>query len=154
MSLSIALYLKETEMVTSKSIDELASVLSSFLREGNACYIGIDGKDGSGKSALVKSLSEKLEIEFICLDDFVENKKGGYVAFLDVAAINEARKTIGCPLIIEGVCLLAAAERIGVKINVLIYVKRMSVYGDWRDREECEPQIPPDKLVKKLEEEL
>ena len=144
----------ETEMVTTRSIDELASLLSSQVHEDNVRYIGVDGKDDSGKSTLAKQLSKQLKIGSICLDDFVEKKEGGYVAFLDVVAINNEVKGKGCPLIIEGVCLLAAAERIGIELDVLIYVKRMSSYGYWHDEVECDPSILPDDLVLKLEEDL
>lgn len=141
-------------MVTSKSVDELANLISSKVHNEGPQYIGIDGKDGSGKTTLAKELSEQLEIEFICLDDFVEKKKGGYVAFLDIAALNSVLKAKGTPLIVEGVCLLDAAKRMGIKVDAHIYVKRMSAYGIWNDEEECDPSIPPDELVSKLEDDL
>ena len=153
-SLYPLLCLKESEMVTTKSVDELLDRIASDVRNRSARYIGIDGKDGSGKTTLAKEISKRLGIEAVCLDDYVDKEKGGYVDFLDIDVLRGALKAKGIPLIIEGVCLLAAAKRMGVKIDVHIYVKRMSAYGIWYDEEECDPSIPPTELVSKLEDDL
>jgi uridine kinase len=116
--------------------------------------IGIDGVDGSGKSVLASSLSEELGYPHLNLDDFLEENRGEYAKHI---RYNDLQKwiadTIG-PIIIEGVCLLAVLERLNQCPDVLIYVKRISDYGSWRDEDDCEVNDDIDEFISQKHEEL
>lgn len=58
------------------------------------------------------------------------------------------------PIIIEGVCLLAVLERLQRRLDTLIYVKRVSDYGSWRDEEDCDVTEEIDEFMNKKREEL
>lgn len=144
----------ECDMKAMTTIEELVDEVSPRLRKGDVRFIGIDGKDGSGKSYLARLLSDKATLALISLDNYVEKKKGEYVAHLDFSAIKERLESLSSPVIIEGVCLLDVLERLGVELDIHIYVKRMSSYGDWRDDEECDLSISPAEYIAQRAEEL
>ncbi|MEC9493047.1 hypothetical protein [Flexistipes sp.] len=145
---------KEREMKTFTTVAQLAEEISKRRQEGDVNVIGIDGKDGSGKSWLAAALAETQAADVISLDDYLERNQGGYTRYLDITAINQKLSRTGRPVILEGVCLLAAAELIGIDIDIRIYVKRMSPYGTWRDEEECDPALPPEELIAERNKEL
>lgn len=116
--------------------------------------ISIDGNDNVGKTWLANKLSPLLSAPVVSLDDYVSKKKDGYVPFLKVRDIQERLSTGEPRFIIEGVCLLAAARRCGFRVHKLIYVKRMSPYGDWLDAEECGSNQDPGKIIDKLSEDM
>ncbi len=116
--------------------------------------IGIDGKDGSGKTTLAHRIAGRIKGKVVSLDEYVEKKKDGYVPYLHVERICTTLSGETGPLVVEGICLLAAAKRIGMKIDKLIYVKRMDHYGQWLDEEECDSKMPVEDLIEKLEENL
>lgn len=136
------------------TVAQLSEELSRRLQGGSVKVIGIDGKDGAGKSYLATALSRTQGAEVLSLDEYVAGGQGGYTAYLDLAAIKHRLISLGPPVIIEGVCLLAAAEQIDVRIDIRIYVKRMGPCGTWQDEEECDPALPPEELIAELDTEL
>jgi hypothetical protein len=113
-----------------------AEALIAALRAHKPCRIGIDGIDGVGKSEISAIVASELGIPVIGLDDYVEKNRGGYVPYIDYAAVTTL--VADSPsFIIEGVCLLEVLERLGVRLDCLIYIKRMSS-GIWADEDECE----------------
>ena len=136
--------------------EDLAQQLSSDLAEliSDTAAIGIDGRDGSGKTPLAEKLSTLLSVPFLSLDDHLIKNQDRYVCSLKCDEIQQ-RILAGAPtLLIEGVCLLAAADRCSFKIDKLIYVKRMDRHGFWADADECDPDPDPEKTIDKLTTEL
>ena len=131
----------------------LANALAEEIHEASGFIIGIDGKDGSGKSRLAKELSEKLSAKVIELDSFMEKNQGRYVTALKTEEIQAAISQASGIIIIDGVCLLAAVKAIGVKLNTLVYVKRTH-HGLWMDEDICQIENSAEETIKKQEADL
>ena len=116
--------------------------------------VGIDGIDGAGKSTLAKELSTALDITHINLDDYVEKEKGNFVDFIDFEMLNESINKSETTVIVEGICLLEVLSRIGRSLDLLIYIKRISSYGAWRDEGECEIPGDIEEFIQKKKQEL
>jgi len=137
-------------MKETSNINEIVELING----GTYQLICIDGVDGAGKSTLAKNLSESLGVNCITLDDYVENEKGSYVEFLDLDRLNEALSYPLKPIIIDGICLLDVLSRIGISPDLLVYVKRMSSYGSWRDEDVCEITEDIEEFIRKEEQDL
>jgi uridine kinase len=116
--------------------------------------LGIDGTDGSGKTTLAASLSEALGCPHINLDDHIDKNKGQYVNHVHYPTVKEIIDSAHSQIIIEGVCLLAIAERLKVNFDALIYVKRIASYGDWRDEDDCNVTEDIEEFMKRKKEDL
>jgi len=116
--------------------------------------VGIDGVDGSGKSTLATSLSEKLGCSHINLDDHIDKNLGQYVNHVHYLVVREMINAIKLPIIIEGVCLLAITERLQLNLDALIYIKRISSYGNWIDEDNCDVTGDIDAFMNKEKMEL
>jgi len=99
--------------------------------------VGIDGKDGSGKSTAACEIAKATGASVISLDDFIDKGKGTFADNLRYEEIGAAISKSNGSLIVEGVCLLNVIDRLGVKLDVHVYVKRISRYGFWYDIDEC-----------------
>lgn len=120
------------------SAAELADTVTRENHIGPHFLLGVDGVDGAGKSRLAIELAARLKARVVHLDDFLERGQGLYVAALRLREIWGTLEPESGPMIVEGVCLLAALERIGVTATRLVYVKRMSPAGHWADEVCCE----------------
>lgn len=132
-------------MITSDR-EELANYLVKREIGESIWPLGIDGKDGAGKSALAKIISKPLDAKIISLDNFLERHQDNYLESLRLGELAKAIHEAGERVIIEGVCLLAAVERVGIKLGDLIYVKRTK-NGIWLDEETCHFSEPPNKVI-------
>lgn len=111
--------------------------LIAALKSRKPKHVGIDGVDGVGKSRLSLHVARELNAAVIELDEYVEKNQGGYAAFINYSAV--AAKIAESPtFVLEGVCLLEVIGRLGVHLDCLIYVKRLSSSGLWADEDECE----------------
>ena len=135
------------------SVKELIEKLRLDLEGIDTPVIGIDGTDGVGKTTLASQIGDAFKLPVIYLDDFLEPERGSYVAYLCLEDVREKLRLLNSPVVIEGVCLLRAAERIGVEITHHIYIKRIR-YGIWRDEETCDPLEPVEDLLSRLTEDL
>lgn len=122
-------------------------VLVAELRARRPCCIGVDGVDGAGKSSISAAIASELDIPVIGLDDYVKKKQGGYVAYIDYVAL-AARIMNAENYLVEGVCLLDVLKSLGVDVDCLIYVKRMSS-GFWADEDVCEFPLGIEEAIRK-----
>jgi hypothetical protein len=111
------------------------------------------GMDGVGKTTAGRELARRLDAQLVSLDDYLEKKRGAYLPHLQCDDIRALIGRLDLPIIIEGVCLRAAAERCGIKIDLHIYVRRINQYGRWNDQAICLGIESPD-LLKEEEQEL
>lgn len=120
---------------------EETSEISEIVRKLKSKHfrlIAIDGVDGSGKSRLASKLANKLGYVHINLDDYLEKHRGGFLGHIKYELLKTKMENIEVPIIIEGVCLLAVLKKLKKDPDLLIYVKRMSDDGWWRDEGICE----------------
>jgi hypothetical protein len=95
-----------------------------------AYIIGIDGRDGAGKSALAAWLAWQLGYPAVFLDMFVvpESRPLTWCACDLVRVLDSRRKR---PVIVEGVLILDALEQVGRKPNFLVYVEKLGNKGSY-----------------------
>ena len=101
---------------TISSPGELARRLA-FLPNG---VFAIDGYHGVGKTTLARELAPLLGMSPIHLDDFLVPGQGGFVACLRDAELSRVLRQ--SPVVVEGVCMLAVMERLGIAPLAHIYV--------------------------------
>lgn len=131
-------------------IGQIKSDLTSFTK--NRVILGIDGGLGVGKTKKVApKLKEALRTTVVSLDDFRGGNKNQYVNSLKVREIQSRLNNLTGTVLVEGVCLLAAAKKCKIEIDKFIYVKSYDKYGDWRDAEELEISQEPEKIISEIE---
>jgi len=141
-------------MRVTRSISALIEAIISEDDVGKGFLLGIDGMDGAGKTNLATRVGKKLNASVIALDDFIEENKDAYVPILESEDVRSVRANADGPVIVEGVCLLAAIEKIGIPISRLVYVKKIDQYGVWDDEDECDPPENIEELLEKKRQEL
>lgn len=144
----------KNNIVLFKSVNELHKELTRFLSSESVRCIGIDGKDGAGKTSLGRQITDSFSGTLVSFDDYLDENKGGYVPNMRIEEIKNKIINSSPPIVMEGVCLLAIAELIGIDIDALIYVKKINSHGFWADEEECIPTIPAEELILRKEKEL
>lgn len=142
------------ERMTITSLEELLAQINNLLAKDGRVCIGVDGLDGIGKSTLARVMAKRLGGSVISLDDHLNKKQDRYVQHIRCNEVNAAIAASASPVLIEGVCLLAVAQRCDVDVDVLVYVRRLSRNsGIWHDQEWCLAERPAAEL-KKEEQEL
>jgi hypothetical protein len=128
--------------------------INTVMSERPTRLIGIDGMDGIGKTWLAGKLAELLGATVISLDKYVDKKQGAYVPHIRCQDVKAAIEASSAPVIVEGVCLRAVAERCVFTIDVHVYVRRISKNsGLWHDDRICLAESPVD-VLKRDEREL
>lgn len=118
-------------MRTSNSIDDVVRIVQS---QGWG-RIGVDGVKGAGKSFLAVRLARALGRPHVDLDSFVDEKDGGYVEYIDYAALRAALLS-DAGFVISGMCLRQVVLRGQFRVDAHVYVKRMR-NGWWADENSC-----------------
>ena len=108
------------------------------IRKGGSRLIGVDGMNGAGKSTLASCLSKELNCLHVDVDDHIDNNLGQYVSNIHYDAVQKQLDESKDAVILEGVCLLAIIERLQRRLDLLIYIKRISDYGSWQDEDNCD----------------
>jgi hypothetical protein len=105
------------KQVEANSVSELASCLA----RSRGGLIAIDGYPGAGKSTVAREVAARLGVQCVHLDDFLLRNRGSFLKCLKYAEL--AASLHSRPLVVEGVCLLAVLDRIGVIPDVVVYVR-------------------------------
>lgn len=121
--------------------------ISDHLRTANGRLIGIDGINGVGKTTLSIKLAAELGCTHINLDDYVVKNRGTFVEHIKYDELRSVIHTAHAPVIIEGICLLAVLEKLQRKVDILVYVRRISEFGLWRDETKCDIVGNVDELL-------
>lgn len=107
----------ETNGLPGRSIGEIADQV----RRTDASLIALDGLPGSGKSTLAASLSARLAIRAVHLDDYLVH---GCVGFTDYLRYEDLRRALlPRPVIVEGVCMLDVLDRLELRPDQLVYLQ-------------------------------
>lgn len=96
-------------------------------------FIGIDGLDGCRKTTLAHELAGHTHHQVVSVDTFLNKNKRTYVDYIDYDGLRQAVQRKDS--IIEGVCLLKVIERIGLSLDLAIYVEQRH-FGVW-EGEDC-----------------
>jgi hypothetical protein len=136
--------------------DQVAEEIRLRLGARIQAVIGIDGVQGVGKSTLAKNVAAQLGCKLLSLDGFLVPKQDCYV---DAIRFDELRAAFGAAtnsgglVIIEGICLLSVLDRIGVRPDLLIYLKRRSDSGRWLDESNLAWEGEEEALVSRITEQ-
>ena len=96
-----------------------------FPNERRPLLIGIEGLDGSGKSALAAWLSWQLDMPAVHLDLYVVRGSNPLTWRTDdLARVVDARRSLARPVIVEGILLLNAMDAINRKPDFLVFVEK------------------------------
>jgi cytidylate kinase len=115
--------------------------------------IAIDGVANSGKSTLASKILETLAIDGFDLDDIRDLSKSSYLKQLDYEIISQKITDRKKTIVVHGLFMRQVLERIKIKADVYIYVKRMSKSGYWADME-YSYDTPTEKKISQLESNL
>jgi hypothetical protein len=124
----------------------LCLVQSAFHARG---IIGVDGRDEVGKTTLANTLATATRGSILSLDDFIVKNQGNYVSALQKTELKTALGIQQRPVIVEGVCLLAALATVSVKPDLLIYIKRLRFGWYWHDEEILDTEENVDTLIRR-----
>lgn len=84
--------------------------------------VGIDGGLGAGKTTLAKRLSAQQRCTCLHLDAFLAQGRAAFQPSIDYGRLRSAIAASQGMVIVEGLCLLAVLERIGIVPDYLIFV--------------------------------
>lgn len=138
-------------MSTPTDLDKLVIKILSDL-ENRKGIIGIDGIDGIGKTPIAKLLGEKLQIPTILLDDYLIKNRDSYVDALRQDLAGKIGELNGAG-IVEGVCLLAVAEKFDFQINTHVYLKRTHLEM-WADQDIIGTGADPSEVITQQEDNI
>lgn len=96
--------------------------------------VAIDGVPGAGKSTLRRNLAGPLSASELELDNFLIRNQKEFVAAVRTDDLASALASSRALVIVSGACVLKVLASLQLKPDVLIYVKRMAVWG-WADEE-------------------
>lgn len=109
--------------------------LQRIVRKTGWQRISIDGIDGAGQAQAAEALAEELGFPVLDINDYLYRNQGGFVDFIDYAALNAAMATMPA-YILSGVCMQEILSRVQTEVDGHIYIKRMQ-QGFWVDEEQC-----------------
>ncbi len=103
---------------------ELCSLIKENIYPWCKFTIGVDGRDGVGKSGLARYLAWEFDLPTIETDMLIisEDDPPSY-RYADLGRLIEARHKLDRPVIVEGVFLLHTLDELGVDCDFLVYVE-------------------------------
>jgi broad-specificity NMP kinase len=106
-------------------------------RTGSVRVIAVDGFPGSGKSTLGAQVAAALDAQVVDFDDFLIRDQGEFISALKLTDLATAMDADQGLVVASGVCMLLVLLRLQIKPDLLVYVKRMAIWG-WADQDEVE----------------
>ena len=90
-----------------------------------AMIIGVDGRDGEGKSTFARYRAWRLEMPCIDLDMFLNTGKGEYdLRFDDLSRAICTGLNLNRPVLVEGIFLLQMLRELNFPTEILVYAKK------------------------------
>lgn len=109
--------------------EEVIHALTPVLHDLPGRVIGIDGRDGSGKTTLGRFLAWYFNVSLIETDLFLFDSQGFRYRLEEINRIINLRLSRPRPVIVEGVQLLSLLSQLGRSADFLIYVKNQEFSG-------------------------
>lgn len=130
---------------------ETPSALVARLRSAlpSAVTIAIDGIHGAGKSMLARALHQALGGTLLSLDDFIHQNQGSFLPHLKVDELRAALTAARPLVVLEGICMLAALDRLRFTPDLLIYVKRIDRHGVWDEESTGDPTESAETIIRR-----
>lgn len=129
---------------------DLALDLADRIVEGPIGIVTVDGWSGSGKTTLAKSLAGHLGLQRYELDDYLLKHRGGFLEHLDYPRLSSALtdvRRVSDPILVDGICVLKVLQRLGLRSDVKVYVRRISASGIWYDVLKLDPSRTADEVI-------
>jgi hypothetical protein len=130
------------------SLDDLVLNLTAARKLSG--IIAIDGFMSSGKTILVKFLSNKLNYPYMDLDCYCNKDFGIYVQSLRMNDVRQFIDEKNANLFIAGVCILDVLDALGLSPNLCIHVKRCGPSGWYEGDYADEVDLPSQNLAKSI----
>ena len=141
------------------NIDELKAEVVNYVNSNDIKIISVDGNKGSGKSTLARLLCENTGYMRLNLD----NKKYRIrtkLTYVDNIKYNTVKKIISENLkknivvIIDCVCVQKILENLKIKLELKIYIKRLSSHDHWYDSYYFDYAREVEEIIKENEDYL
>ena len=134
---------------------EHARAALGFPHEWKPIIIGLDGLNGAGKSSLACWLAWQLNTALIHLDMFtVRDSEPQDWRTDDLKRAIDARLNIGLPVIVEGMLLLDALQKIGCSPGFLVFVTKVGNNGSYTLRKRIDEYFARQKPHAKADHEV
>lgn len=109
--------------------EQVVEALTPVLNNLPGKVVGIDGRDGSGKTTLGRFLAWYFNVSLIETDLFLFDGQGFSYRLEEINRIIGFRLSKPRPVIAEGVQLLSLLSQLGRSADFLIYVKNQEFSG-------------------------
>ena len=109
--------------------EQVVEALTPVLNNLPGKVVGIDGRDGSGKTTLGRFLAWYFNVSLIETDLFLFDGQGFSYRLEEINRIIGVRLSKPRPVIVEGVQLLSLLSQLGRSGDFLIYVKNQEFSG-------------------------
>jgi hypothetical protein len=93
------------------------------IRLGRPGVVGVDGDLGAGKTTIATQIAERVRCDCIHLDSFLLQGRESFLPSLDYQRLATAVSSRTGTVVLEGVCLLAALQRLRVIPDYLVFVE-------------------------------
>ena len=91
----------------------------------------------------------------VSIDEHLDRNQNAYIHHVRCDELIKVIATSQSPILIEGVCLLAVAQRCGFRLDAHVYVRRLSKNSlIWHDEEMCLAEIDAEELKRDEREML
>ena len=133
-----------------RSIADITTDLGRRIAETATRIVSIDGWSGSGKTTLAADLAERLGLRRYELDEYLHEQHGGFLEHLDYPRLSTALPNVRAataPVLVDGICVLEVLERLGLRSDLKVYVRRISASGIWHDGLKLDPSRTAEEVI-------
>jgi hypothetical protein len=109
--------------------EQVVEALTPVLNNLPGKVVGIDGRDGAGKTTLGRFLAWYFNVSLIETDLFLFDGEGFSYRLEEINRIVGVRLSKPRPVIVEGIQLLSLLSQLGRSADFLIYVKNQEFSG-------------------------